>query len=79
VDAVIGLAFYLAIVAVGLASILAMTIWAGRASANRGRLTSVAVPVGAFLVAFMGGWLIFDTVLLVRLAHRRLARSGGSS
>jgi hypothetical protein len=74
IEPVVGIIFYLTIVGVGLASIFAMTVWAGRASAHRGGWVSVAVPLGAFFVAFVGGWLVFDAVAFVRLLGRRLAR-----
>jgi hypothetical protein len=76
-DTIAGLAFYLMLVAVGFGSIIAATVFVHRRLRERGwRDAPLAwCTIGAALVAFLGGWLIFDLYWTGRAIFRSLRPS----
>jgi 4-hydroxybenzoate polyprenyltransferase len=72
----LGWVFYFLLVAVGLASIVASTLYSWNRLRRRGMtgapLAVVTTMVG--LVAFLGGWLIFDVIWVSHRALRPLRR-----
>lgn len=77
VDTVAGLLFYLALVAVAMGSIVAATVFVHRRLSERGYGDAPLAwfTIGAAVVAFLGGWLIFDIYWIGRTIVRSLRPS----
>lgn len=82
-DNVIGIALFIAIALLGIASTVLATIWTWRFLQRRhaGGVPTTLIVIVAAILAFWGLWLVFDVVwiavAMVRLVERIASGNGG--
>ena len=79
VNDVLGIAFYVAIAVVGIASTVLATIWMWRFLRRRNMetLPAALIVTVAAILAFWGLWLVFDVCWIVVAAVRLVMRAAG--